>query len=363
MSIYNVGFNGDVRLLADFNSSQVEGLEHGTSIGSLYWSTTFNPIGSARPIERLPKIEREEFFEICKQVHEAGYKVNLTANAFCLGSLKQWGTMERLFVRFLNSLNGFVDIITIAHPLIAETIVKHHIPIAVEISTILNCDSVSHFTFWKRTLGERLVRVCLPITKNRDFKFLRALVKTKHNDIAELIVNEFCTVGRAPCHGIYRDSCYMGHSHNDWMVAENYPMSRCMAARWSQPSSWIKAPFILPQWIQSYEDEGISHFKITGRTHESEFIRKIVFGYMHRIWTGNLLDLWAQLETIYGQIQEEVISSHGLYLSASAIASSGILDKWRGTVDNFSGNPHSCSTEDCGLTCRICDNLFETLSD
>jgi len=128
-------------------------------------------------------------------------------------------------------------------------------------------------------------------------------------------------------------------------------MSRCVASRTESPSSWLKAPFILPQWMSIYQEVGVHNFKVTGRTHPTDYIKSTVQSYLNRLYEGNLLGLWAQLESIWeGQEgQEQALEALDIPVE--------LLDKF---LSFFVNRKDSCSRRSCGIGCRYCDLWFES---
>jgi len=57
------------------------------------------------------------------------------------------------------------------------------------------------------------------------------------------------------------------------------------------PEEIIKSPWIRLEDCSAYENIGISHFKIFGRTKPTEWIFRCAEAYSNREYKGNLLDL------------------------------------------------------------------------
>lgn len=136
------------------------------------------------------------------------------------------------------------------------------------------------------------------LQKNRDMNFLRDFSKTfgQYIDV-EVMVNEFCLF-----HCPNRMSCYMNHQNvktvEESKLFSNYPMRDCIHARATDFAEWLKTRFILPEWLGYYEDIGINHFKITGRTSSTDFVLKVLKIYLGMIPNYTFGELWYHLENI-----------------------------------------------------------------
>ncbi len=359
-ALYNVGFNWDIGLIPFFKEMNEKHKEH-SQIVSVYGSIQTDYARSARSGSRIPNIEWYDFHKTCELLHNAGIKINYTLNASCLGDLslitKHGGGLQKE----LDIIADSVDIITTAHPLMLDFVLQNGLDVDIEISTILNVNTIGHF-YWYSKIPQ-VKKICLAIERNRDIGFLQVLADAIDNrdDVdlpeCELIVNEFCNVGGVSCEGIYRQSCYQCHSHNVSNIDETnkYPMSRCVFSRNAAPESWLKARFILPQWIKDYMHLGINNFKITGRTHPSTYIRRVTEGYMSRQWDDNLLGLWAQLETIWKGFGEQE-KAVGTFPYNKISCDDPLID---GLIDHWLQRPDFRCSDHCFNDCNFCGNRFD----
>jgi collagenase-like PrtC family protease len=138
-----------------------------------------------------------------------------------------------------------------------------------------------------------------------------------------------------------------------------------MAGRQIEEYSWLRSRFILPQWLKHYNAIGINHFKITGRTGTTAYIKKITEAYMSEKWTGNLLELWKSLESIYDNQQDDNAHYVDTRLDSNIIDTNNFLGKWIdpvGYIKSQSGlKPiyFNCANVECGKDCVYCKNFYE----
>ena len=102
--------------------------------------------------------------------------------------------------------------------------------------------------------------------------------------------------------------------------------------------------------IKEYNKIGINHFKVTGRTGGTKYLTKVVEAYLSERWDGNLLELWKQLQSIYDGKKDSDNDYIKDYLDSSKL--DDFIKRW--SEGNF-----ICSNEDCGSTCKYCQEFYE----
>lgn len=310
---------------------------------------------TARPQWRLPNISDKEFEKFISDARDKGQIFNVVLN-----SIQPYGGKPEMvahkkeiqdYVKYLESIGVYR--ITFANPMMAMFI-REVSDIELEASCILHIDAITQMKYLHDTL--KVNKLCNNILKNRNKLFLTNLANycNKNDIILELLAQEFCYNAKknyaAPC--LYRDSCYLAHAtckyKQESMSYNNYPMKYCINSRNGNDASWLKSRWIRPQDLHYYNDLGINYFKLSGRTGGTEYITKIMTAYMSETYSGNLLELWKPLETIYNGEKE---SSHAFedYIETEKL--DGFLDHWM--VNNF-----ECENEECGKTCNYCNNWF-----
>jgi len=345
-----VGNNWDLKLLDNLNALNkgYSDWKNPPTIVEVYGSVIDNPIGTARPIFRLANKSRQEVEEFVIKAKSYNIDINYTLNTPCIGSLDDLHIKFYSIVNFIKWLENIgIKRVTITHPLLME-IVAQNSKLEIELSTVYHMTSIRQLDI---LLAGKLpiTKVCVNLMKNRDFRFLHALqiyAKSKNVDI-ELMANEMCNY---EC--IYRASCYNLHTHNIHDPKDrfsNYPMGRCIQLRDSNLVEWLKARFILPQWLEFYETEfGINHFKITGRTGTTDYITWVVQQYMQKFYHGNTIQLWWQLENI-GTPQEEHIKAKN-YIPAEKI-----------DIDFLKHVGYWGCERACNNTCTYCEDYLNKI--
>jgi len=320
---------------------------------SLYGSMPFMS-ASARSSDRLPSevtgnpkplMFQENLIEYVQRAQRHNIAIRYTLNQSCIGPMQDfaeyWKSSLSKSIKFLVHEAGVMEY-TVTSPLIAELMLDQHPGLWVEVSTICEVDSPEKIERWYK-IGAK--GVCLKLDANRNIDLLRDLKNVCEElgiDI-DLLANEFCLFG-CP----WRAECYNLSSHNSYRGPfDSYPFSRCNNIRLEDPAEWIRARFILPQWMEFYEKNfGISTFKVTGRTHPPSVVLPIVEKYMKGVAYGNLLDLWPTVARLGNTVEPK----DGTYIDI------GEVDKSRNTL--LSG---MCTNKECGA-CDLCARVFKQAS-
>jgi collagenase-like PrtC family protease len=366
----NLGYNFDKTMPEVLNALNTEvDIEQETSnkITEVYGSDREHAWLAARPDFRLPEVSASLLENHVALLRSYGIDFNYTMNAPYLGSKAKFMNRKlELLEWFYTLIDMGVHRIIISNPMLLEFFHRYarKAKIRFELSTIMHVDTPMQLQAYKR-LDPRVDKVVGNILYNRDFKKLCAFVRacTELDMQYEVMVNEFCanTTGQGSepnmAHCVYRDSCYQCHSENetveDAKLMQNYPMGKCMSSRNHNPADWLRTEFILPQHMFYYEDIGIKHFKVTGRTAQTPYLKMVASAYLRERFDGNLLELWKPLETIYSGKEE--LSEHKQHFDIPAKALDGFLAPWfEGKLD--------CNTRLCS-NCHYCDDWYEVISN
>lgn len=300
-----IGCNFDLALLPGLAALNEQYPDAPWRINELYGSlANVNPIGTARPAFRLQDGDADDLARYASAAKAVGMGINYTLNVSMVDprELKAKEVEIATFLDFLMQI-GIVRV-TVAHPLVAK-LVNDNSSLPIELSTIMQIRHPRQL----RQLKERvpgIQKLCIDVFANRDTMLLYSLRdEAQQLGISlEAIANEFC-VYECPD----RNQCYDLHALNltkdDTKLFGHYPMGNCIRERLINPIEWLYARFILPQWMPAYYSTfDIRSFKITGRTHPTAYILKVADIYMSGEFTGNLLELWADVANI-GRLEAE----------------------------------------------------------
>lgn len=264
-----VGYNFTYELLNFLIT--INNSSYSNKVYEVYGSCAENSFLSARPIYRLPNINRQELKGHITKLKKFGINFNFTLNAYSLGSKKEIIDNENTIKNYIYFLiDSGVETFTISVPLIAEYIRSISNDIGIEVSTIAHIDTITQVKLWKEYYN--INKICGNLYKNRDIKFLKKLSDycEKNDIIISLLANEFCVNGvmssencfTSATNCIFRDHCYqlhsLGYGVNEKLI-NDYPMGKCIDSR-SVESIWLKSNFIRPEDMKLYNEIGINHF-------------------------------------------------------------------------------------------------------
>jgi collagenase-like PrtC family protease len=327
----------------------------GIQVTSLFGSVRSDVFGliSARPDFRIPDVSINNFIHFVSTAKENGIEISYTFNAPLVRPIKSTYLEKKSIVGAIRRLKQIgINKFVLADPLLFELLEPEGV--RLEVSTIIASMNENTLKYYKNFNVEK---VCANIYHNRDIVSLKKLqdAAEKLGMYIELLVNEFCMFGSLPCSEIMRTACY-NHSAmggNQRQYFNNWPFKRCQEARKKEPSSWIKAPFILPQHLEIYGQlTGIENFKIAGRTNSVEQVDFLLNIYMGKNYEGNLARLWCDPYNMKHNRLDE------FPFSVKDLIESGFFNRWFGgseVLTEFCGYL-------CGQPCSWCDDVYEIIS-
>lgn len=345
--LLNVGCTWDIEQLYRTIEKNQNTKCSDVKVASLYGSLRreFIDLSSVRPDFRIPKTDIKSFKEYINAANNNGIDIEYTVNAPLVESVEHIFIHEDHYVSLLKMLEDCgVRRFIMANPLLMEIAAKHT-KLPIKISTIMAASYISDLKYYKDLNTDA---VCINIYKNRNLQFLKMYNKLaeSYGISSELVANEFCMFGKSPCSDILRQACY-NHSAlggNENKLYNNWPFGRCQQARLEDPSSWLRAPFILPQYMKFYSEmTGIHKFKITGRTNTVEHVDFLIDAYLSENYEGDLLNLYMQPNN--DAVRERID------IQIACLEKVHFFDKW------FSEDSNFCNYNCC--ECNWCDKKYK----
>lgn len=255
-------------------------------------------LGSSRPSEILPETSLENIKKHIKLCHENKIKFNYLINAFSF-KIKEFTPDFRKKVNdFVKKLEEYgVDALTIANPLLIETIRKNFPNMEICASTVCKIDTLRRIEWYEDMKVDRII---LETDINRDFKLLKKIREQTNLDL-EALANLQC-IFQCP-NNTFDYLCDGFRSQEPQKeIFYNYPKIKCSNIKLKNPIEFVKSPWIRPEDIKFYEKIGINLIKISGREASTPWLINAISAYANEKYTGNLFDL----------IGNQVISNIGL---------------------------------------------------
>lgn len=325
----------DNSLLSFYQSFNEKYSHKGVKISNVYGALP--GLYSAREKDRFPYLNQRQLYNYAKKLYDIGIDFTYTMNTVDVNL----NVIRQKLAPFLKTLyNNGITSMTISSPLLVEYIKREmtSFKFHITLSTIASVDSISKL---KQAINLGCNNIVLSLRANRDINFLSSICKLKKSiaiDIC-LIVNEFCgDCLIRPFHYIWESCSPKRNLNSNNPFFKFYPYSVCEPLWLSHFPNILKTYWILPQWLDYFHSEmGISHFKISGRSHyEPDWHKFVIKQYGNKIYNGNILRL----------------APHDTCSSLFNIDSK-LLDKVE-YFKYFTSQKPNC-TSICGIECNFCE--------
>lgn len=340
---FNVGCTWDRDQLWAIHDLNKE-FGHKVRVDEVYGSTRYLP--SARAMDRIPDVDPDQVEVYVEEARRLGVDIKWTLNQSCVGATQLLKDNIMEFYTLINILHQLgIDKFIVSTPLLLEVVHEVNPAAEVEVSTISRITSLKEIDTWRK-LGAS--GICWDVMQNRDIDMLMNACARAHQLMmyVEVIVNEFCTF---MC--VHRNLCYNLSSHNSGREAfDGYPFSRCIKERVDEPWQWLATRFIMPSWLRMYYNIGVDKFKMTGRTHPTPEVIRVLRHYMSETDPDNVLDLWHHVNILVG---DEHNPSRELFIPSKGLNNAGFINK-------FWSKGHMCRTNSC-YTCGYCRTVYNNI--
>lgn len=267
---------------------------------------------SMRTLQQLPDVDEDAVAGYVARAREHGIRLLYVMNATCHGNreMSEEGRWE-----FLQRCQWVLDAgfsgVTLANPFLMELVARNFPELELHVSLLTGVDEPRKAQFFEQ-LGATLIYLD-PIVA-RDFRRLRAIRGAVDCKLA-LVVNEGCIL-----HCPLRDYHTNVISHSRESIRGEYHVDycyyTCAGQKLTDPAELLRMPWIRPEDLGLYLDEGIDHFKIAGRekmggdhvpASHTEWIANVARAY-HDRRSDNVADLLVGLEgvrSITGELPAE----------------------------------------------------------
>lgn len=277
---YSIATNWDLGLLEKLKGTQVAGL---------YGQIWGDPLGGGRMALFIPKVGREEASSFIAEARNRGLEFNYLINATCFDNMEF--TMEG-YERIAEHLHWIssteVNMVTVTLPFLLE-MAKRYVPhLKVCVSSFARVQNVHLARYWEEMGADKII---LPEYIARDFDTLAAIRKAVSCKL-ELIANH-CCLFYCPFDLHHRNMVSHGSQdgHPCGGFAADYCKLNCQLRKLKRPVELIRARWIRPEDVHSYEEVGIDCLKLVERFRGTESLIRILDAYERRSYRGNLAEL------------------------------------------------------------------------
>jgi len=334
---YSMGFN--------FDSALVDGIiqlnaEYGglTRITEVFGALSDCPISSARPTKLIQGVSWSEFADQVKRLQQAGIEFDYLMNtAQCL--------TQTTILKVREYLARLEDVgvckITAGTPEICLLVKDFSSDFYVAMSITYGIHSLDKLRRAESS-GADLVHLNSPYV-NRNFKLLRFLVK-ESSVPCRLIANMSCI---SECPVITRHYKLFAGSQRLLDTYQDVFCVGCTYIRISNPVEWLQAPWIRPEDIPTYVEEGISHFKLSERLSPTETLLAIAGPYLNLTSPEDLFPLIERHKRKYSPLAATCPSEGRPPMRVSSQA----------IPDNFIEHFRSGGCKSNNLSCPVCSGI------
>jgi collagenase-like PrtC family protease len=234
------------------------------------------PVGAGQLAEYVRRLQRH------------GIAFNYLLNASCLGNREWTRPWQRKLTRFLEQLQRIgVTRLTVSTPFLLERVKASFPDFQLKVGIFAQVDTPERARFWE-DLGADAVTL-ESFSVNRDFPRLEAIRRAVACDL-QLIVNHAC-LPNCPMQP-YHQNGFAHSSDGSGGVFIDYCFLRCTQRRLADPALFVRAGWIRPEDLATYERIGFDTFKLLERGIPSSELLKRVRAYAGRRFDGNLAELF-----------------------------------------------------------------------
>jgi len=274
-------------------------------VHDVFGSLPTSIVGSGRPSFILPKVNRKQVEDHINLAHSLGIKFTYLLNAPCLGKLEYDKSFHLQLLKYIEWIVMIgADYITVSIPFLLELIKRQFPQLKIKVSVIANVNSVARLRFFEE-LGADVVTI--DYMMNRNFELLKTMASTTSCEL-ELLANDLCLY-QCPYRGYHYN--LVGHASQSSDLLKgffvDYCLTRCTYQFLSDPTEYLKAPWIRPEDITLYEKIGLEYFKLSDRCKSTDWLVNVIKAYSTRNYKGNLMDL---LNNPQPSIEKEVQSKN-----------------------------------------------------
>lgn len=241
--------------------------------------------GAGRPPRILPPVGPERFRDHVAAIHRHGREFYATLNSNDLG-LREYrpGYIEAFQKEVGHLLDLGVDGFVVALPALIEAIRDAWPEVPISVSTFARIRTVTQAEYFLK-LGARTI---ILEEANRDFRLIKGLVRLGAE--VEILVNQTC-LPSCPYRGHHLNTSSLASQPGAACPAFEYPILECGVEYVRDPAKIISGIFVRPEDLGTYEEVGVSRFKVSGRNRTTDWLVRSARAYARRSYPGNLAEI------------------------------------------------------------------------
>ena len=235
----------------------------------------------ARP---LSEADLRHYVQLLDQ-HDIAF--NYLLNGSCFGNNEWTSPWQKNVTGLLTKLGDMgVRRVTVSTPFLLELVKRRFPEFKAKVGIYAQVDTPRRARFWEDQGADAITLESFSI--NRDFRRLKAIRQAVRCDL-QLIANHVC-LPNCPLQS-YHQNGFAHASDDTGTLFIDYCLLRCSRSRLADPSQFIKAAWIRPEDLATYEALGYTTFKLLERGIPSAELLRRVKAYSERRSTDNLAEL------------------------------------------------------------------------
>ena len=294
---FDLGCNFDYKLF-DF----VDEYDKKHAITSFFGKRKHDGLPGGRTASIIPDFTLDQFADYVKECKKRDITFNYLINPLSMDQNEIDPVVGKQIRDFIHNMYDLgIRAFTLNSPILIKYVKREFKDVFVTLGLYAYPTTIQHIEYW-RNWG--VDEITLDHGFNRRFDLLRKLLtQYKDTDLhLRVIANNLCL---RECPFRLAHGCFVGHSDPE-KFSMDYSLVNCAYKKVTHPAAILTAEFIRPEDVHFYrelaEETGNKHFsiKLIDRTRTTDFLHKVVKGYMTESYDGNLLDIvnWPRAKTI-----------------------------------------------------------------
>lgn len=214
-----------------------------------------------RTMLQLPHVDETHIEEYVAEASRLGIKFLYVMNSTCNGNHEmsedgRWDFLQRC--QWILEA-GFAGV-TLANPMLMEIVTREFPELELHVSLLAGVKDPRAARFYE-DLGASLIH--LDPEAARNFAALRAIREAVDLRLS-LVVNEGCVL-QCPLRDYHSNVISHSRESIEGQFHVDYCYYNCAGQKVSDPSELLRMPWVRPEDVGLYLEEGVEHFKIAGR--------------------------------------------------------------------------------------------------
>ena len=253
-------------------------------VDEVYGKFPTDGVSGGRPRYLETPLSEDDLRRYIALLDRHGIVFNYLLNGACFGNLEWTRPWQKQVMALLTRLG--VSRVTVSTPFLLELVKRSFPEFKVKVGIFAQADTAQRARFWEDLGADAITLESFSI--NRDFRRLASIRRAVRCD-RQLIANHVCLLN-CPLQ-TYHQNGFAHASDDTRTLFIDYCFLRCSRERLLDPSQFIKAAWIRPQDLPTYEALGYTTFKLLERGIPSAELLRRVKAYSEQKFKGNLAEL------------------------------------------------------------------------